>query len=150
MLREEGGTGDFSAAGEPRSLQPHAGASEARGTVGVTGEHQSAHGLPQAVGRTVPGYDPRAALTTLEERVTHTGMDAHWKRAFQQMRREGRTTATAQEIYDTVSTSIQRAPNLSQQAKNTLRLRLQDEMFVELGMRPGDAFPLPYRNIRPP
>jgi hypothetical protein len=148
MLEEEGGTG-LTAAGEPMTMQPHGGARQARQTVGVTGEHQSAHGLPRSVGRDIPGYDPNAALTTLEERVLHAGIDQYWKEAFQAMRREGRTMASAKEIYDVVSESIQRAPNLSQGLKDTMKLRLHDEMFTELGLGYGNQLTLPYPNIRP-
>jgi hypothetical protein len=149
-IKQEGGTADVRAAGEPFTMQPHGGARQARQTVGVSGQsHQSAHGLPRSVGRGMPGYDPRAALTTLEQTGIHTGMDAYWKAEFQAMRRSGRTTATAQEIYNTVAESIQRAPGLSQTYKDALKLRLQDEMFVEFGLNSADVLPLPYPNILP-
>lgn len=148
MLKEEG-EGEFKAAGEPVTMQPHGGASEARATLGVTGEHQSMHGLPRSVGKHMPGYDPEAALTTLGERESHTVMDQPWKNAFQNMRRQGRTTASAQEIYDEVAGSIRQSPDLSGEMKNTLTLRLHDEMFVEYGLAPGQQMRLPYPNIKP-
>lgn len=65
------------------------------------------------------------------------------------MRRLGRTTATAQEIYNSLAESIRRAPDLSQGIKDSLKARLQDEMFVEYGLGPGDVLPLPYPDIPP-
>lgn len=147
MLRDEGAT-DFTAAGEPVTMQPHGGASRARATLGVTGEQQSMHGLPRAVGRHLPGYDPDAALTTLGERTLHTELDQPWKDAFQNFRRQGRTTASGQEIYDAVAGSIEQSA-LSPGLKQTLKLRLQDEMFVEYGLGHTQQLTLPYRNIRP-
>jgi hypothetical protein len=148
MIEEEGAT-EFKAAGEPVTMQPHGGASEARQTLGVSGEHQSMHGLPRSVGKHMPGYDPEAALTTLGEREMHTAMDRPWKDAFQDMRRQGRTTARAQEVYDAVADSIRRSPQLSADLKNTMTIRLHDEMFVEYGLAPGQQLRLPYPNIKP-
>ena len=107
------------------------------------------HGLPRSVGKHMPGYDPEAALTTLGERESHTVMDQPWKDAFQNMRRQGRTTASAQEIYDEVAGSIRQSPDLSAEMKETLTLRLRDEMFVEYGLAPGQQMRLPYPNIKP-
>jgi hypothetical protein len=146
MLDEETENAGFHAMGEPVSMQPHSGARRARQIVGVGSNHESAHNLAQSVGRGVPGYNPSAALTTLQERAVHRGMDQYWKEAFQRMRQEGRSTASAQEIYDTLSDSI-RHSSLPVESQNTLIRRLQDEMFVEFGMRPGEQYPLPYPNI---
>ena len=107
------------------------------------------HEAPQSVMKSVSGYNPDDALTKLGERSLHSGMDAYWKQTFQDMRRAGRTTATAKEIYDVVAESIRRAPVLPQGDKNSLVLRLQDEMFVEYGLKPADVLPLPYPNIKP-
>ncbi len=147
MLNEEGGT-EFKAAGEPVTMQPHGGASEAREMLGVTGEHQSMHGLPRSVGKHLPDYDPNAALTILGERNLHTAMDQPWKDAFQNMRRQGRTTASAEEVFDAVANSIRQSPHLSENLKKTLTARLHEEMFVEYGLR-GQQLTLPYPNIKP-
>jgi hypothetical protein len=147
MLSEEGSSGVR--AGEPITMHPHGGAREAREMLDVTGEFQSAHGLPQSIGRSIPGYNPLDALATIHQRAAHSGMDQYWKEAFQQMRREGRTSATAQEIYDAVAESYRRSPDLAPGMAETFALRLQDEMFVEYGLRAADEIPLPYPNIRP-
>lgn len=131
------------------SMQPHGAASRAREALGVSGESQSMHGLPQAIGRSVPGYNPRAALTTLGERALHAELDQPWKVAFQAMRRAGRTTASGQEIYDAVANSIDGSQELSAGLKETMKLRLYDEMFIEFGMQPSAQYQLPYPNIPP-
>ena len=148
MLSQEGATGPV-VSGDPVTMVPHAGAREARDMLGLTGQHQSAHGFPQSVGAGLPGYNPRHALTTLHQRAIHSGMDAQWKAAFQALRRQGRTTASAQEVYDAVAQSIRASPDLPAGMADTLALRLYDEMFVELGLAPGTQLPLPYPNITP-
>jgi hypothetical protein len=57
------------------------------------------------------------------------------------MRRQGRPMATATEIYDIVSESIQPSSQLTQGIKDTMKLRLFDEMFVELGLKVSDLLP---------
>ena len=144
----EGGTGPIRSS-DPFTMIPHAGAAEARGMLGLSGsQYQSAHELPQAVGASWGAYNPRAALTTLQERSVHTAMDAFWKSAFQQLRRQGRTTTTAQEVFDIVAESIRRAPFEAGYAESMV-FRLHDEMFVEFGLSPTTQLTLPYPNIRP-
>lgn len=148
-LNKESSNSKFEAAGEPVSLQPHSAASRARELLGVTGEHQSAHGLTQAVGRSIPWYSPGAALTLLLERSVHSGMDRYFNEAFIAMRQAGRTNASAAEIYAVIAESIQRSPDLPSTLKETLKLRLSDEMFVDLGLPSGFQITLPNPNIKP-
>ncbi|HEX9367675.1 MAG TPA: DUF4157 domain-containing protein [Vicinamibacterales bacterium] len=147
LLEEEGG--GVPRSGEPVSLQPHRAAGQARQQLGVTGQTQSAHGLPQSIGRGIPGYDAEAALTILEARAIHRGMDGPWKQAFMAFRRSGRTTASGQEIYDAVAGSFRSAQGLPAGVGDTLAARLQDEMFVEFGLSPTAQYTLPYPNIHP-
>ncbi len=148
LLQEEGSTGATS--GAPVTMQPHGGAREARQLLGVTGdEAQSMHGLPRSVGKHMSGYDPNAALTTLGEKAMHTELDQPWKDAFQAMRRDGMTRASAQEVYDAVAGSIDSSTELSPGMKDTLKFRLFDEMFVEYGLQPEDQMTLPYPNVKP-
>jgi hypothetical protein len=148
LLQEEGSTGATS--GEPVTMQPHGGAREARQLMGVTGdEAQSMHGLPRSVGKHMSDYDPNAALTTLGEKAMHTELDQPWKDAFQAMRRDGMTRASAQEVYDAVAGSIDSSTELSPGMKDTLKFRLFDEMFVEYGLQPENEMTLPYPNIKP-
>jgi hypothetical protein len=147
MVRQEGG-GPVRPTGEPVELLPYARARQTRQALGLGPDVEAAHGLPRAVGRGVPGYDPKAAVTTLQQRVLHTELDRPMKDAFQTMRRQGATTATGQQIFDTVADSIRRSP-LSPQVSESLIARLSDEMWVEFGMSPGTQYPLPYPNIGP-
>jgi hypothetical protein len=148
MLQGEGAAGPVQSGG-PVTMQPHSAAREARDLLGVSGaDVHSAHGFPQSTGAGLPGYNPRTALTTLQERAVHTAMDAFWKDAFQNLRRQGRTTASAQEIFDAVADSIGRAPFDAEYAGSLIQ-RLSDEMFVELGLQSNTQLPLPYPNIGP-
>lgn len=110
---------------------------------------QAMHGLPRSVGKDVPGYSPRSALTTFGDPTLHAELDQPWKDAFQDMRRRGREKASAQEIYDAVADGIDRSTRLAPGLKSTLKLRLHDEMFVEFGLQPAQQLTLPYRNIKP-
>jgi hypothetical protein len=144
--RGEGAT-EVVPAGERIEMQAHGAASQLRAHYGLPGEHQSMHGLPRSAARDLPGYDPKASLTTFGERDLHAGLDAPWKQAFQQMRRQGQTSITAQEVYDAVANSIDQSPNLSAGMKSSLKLRLSDEMFVEYGLARNQTLRLPYPNI---
>ena len=130
-------------------MQPHSAASRSRKLQGLTGQNESAHGLPRSVGKHLPGYKPEAALTTLHDKVAHTELDQPWKTGFQEMRRQGRTTATGQEVYDVVADSIDRSTTMSPGLKETMKLRLHDELFVEYGIDPAQSMTLPYPNIPP-
>jgi hypothetical protein len=140
----------MTSAGDPVRLQPHGSASTARKALGQSGKQvQSAHGAPQSVMKKVPGYSPRTALTKLMDKASHSGMDAYWKRTFRSMRAAGRQRATAQEIFDVVAESINRAPSLAAGEKSSLIARLTDEMFMESGLTPTDMLDLPYPNVQP-
>jgi hypothetical protein len=82
-------------------------------------------------------------------RALHTQMDQPWKDAVQNRRRQGRTTASAQEIYEATADTIQRSPQRSPGVKETMQRRLHDEMFIEYGLQRGQQMTLPYPNIRP-
>jgi hypothetical protein len=150
MLRGEGAQGRFEAVGGLASLSPHALAPEARKALKVAGQgYQSVHLLPQAVGRGVPGYSARAALTVQLPEHVHRVLDQPWKDAFQALRRGGRTHASGEEIYQAVASAIEQSPHLSRGEKGFLMRRLLDEMFVEFGMTGKALYVLPYQNIMP-
>jgi hypothetical protein len=146
MVKDE--TGAKAVAGEPLQLHPYSAGTDVRKTLQPPVPTESAHGVPRSVGRGVEGYDPRAALTTLEDKATHHGLDQGWKTDFQDMRRAGRTEATGQEIYDTLAKSIDQS-TLTDGAKDAMKQRLQSEMFSDLGMSQSAKYPLPYPNIPP-
>ncbi|MCX5357753.1 DUF4157 domain-containing protein [Streptomyces sp. NBC_00124] len=143
--RSEGSQGV--SAGERLEMQAHGAASEIRARYGLTGDHQSMHGLPRSTARDLPGYDPKASLTVLGERELHAGVDQGWKEAFQQMRRQGRVDVTAGEVFEEVAKSIDGSPQLSAGTKRSMILRLWDEMFKEYALKEHQLLRLPYPNI---
>ncbi|MGC2635540.1 MAG: DUF4157 domain-containing protein, partial [Acidobacteriaceae bacterium] len=140
--------------GEPKkvdlAVQPHGSAPTVRDELGVTGsDAQSAHVGPTSGLRDVPGYSRSGAETTLLDPKTHAAFDSYWKDWAQAMRRAGNTTCTAGELFDVMLEAIERIPGLSPQTKGTLSWRLQQEMFIELGLKPDTVIKLPYPNIKP-
>jgi uncharacterized protein DUF4157 len=137
--------------GDLVELGPHGAASRNRRVLGVSGKDvQSAHFVPQAVGRKLAGYNPDHALTRLMGRADHASMDLYWKQQFQAMRAAGRTDAVAEEYFDIISESINRAPNISAGEKSSYIAHLKDELFMQLGLKPTELIELPYPNIKPP
>ena len=125
-------------------LQEHGAARAIRGDAGVSGRDvQSMHLAPQAAMKGVPGYDPREALTAFGKTDDHRSIDAHWRAEFQTRANQGQTTITAQDLFDTVSDSI-RQGTFSDAEKQSLILRLQDELFVDRGLAPNSQLRLPY------
>ncbi len=125
-------------------LQEHGAARAIRGDAGVSGcDVQSMHLAPQAAMKGVPGYDPREALTVFGKTDDHRSIDAHWKAEFQRRADQGQTTITAQDLFETVSGSV-RQGNFSDAEKQSLILRLQDELFVDRGLAPNTQLRLPY------
>jgi len=141
--------GGFEHAGDMIQLGPHGAASRNRQEIGVSGKDvESAHLLAQAVGKKVVGYNADHALTRLLKKSAHAGMDALWKADFRAMRAAGKTTATAQEVFDTVANAIQKAPEIEPGEKMSLIAALTDEMFMQHGLKPDDLLDLPYPNIK--
>ena len=141
--------GGFEHAGDMLQLGPHGAASRNRQEIGVSGKDvESGHLLPQAVGKKVVGYHADHALTRLLKKSAHASMDAPWKADFKAMRAAGKTTATAQEVFDTVANAIQKAPEIEPGEKMSLIAALTDEMFMQHGLKPDDLLDLPYPNIK--
>lgn len=141
--------GGFEHAGDMLQLGPHGAASRNRQEIGVSGKDvESGHLLSQAVGKKVVGYNADHALTRLLKKSAHAGMDASWKADFKAMRAAGKTTATVQEVFDTIANSIQKAPEIEPGEKMSLIAALTDEMFMQHGLKPNDLLDLPYPNIK--
>ena len=131
--------------GSRQELTSHADASYNRSQLGVSGKDvQSAHMAPQSAMRNTPGYNPRAALTSLQDTAVHTSIDAYWKSTFQSLAATGKTEITAQELFDTVAKSIELGEGLSDADKSSLTARLSDELFIEYGLTPQSNVRLPY------
>ena len=105
---------------------------------------EGTHYLPQSVGKKLPGeYSAADALVTLTERTTHTPMDQPFKDAFRTLRAQGQQKATGRWIFDQVANGIRRTPGMSAREKASRVGRLDQEMFVELEMKPGDEYSIP-------
>jgi hypothetical protein len=131
--------------GELIELVPYGGATRARQARGLSGRRvEAGHGTPRAAMRGVASYDPDVALTRLLGRDVHLSIDRYWKQEARRLVREGRTTWTAQEMFDTLAQSIRRSPLLSDAEKLSHIARLQDEIFVEMALRRADLVRLPY------
>ncbi|MBK6958410.1 MAG: DUF4157 domain-containing protein [Nitrosomonas sp.] len=124
--------------------QSHHDASRNRDALGVKGsDFQSTHGAPRSALRDVPGYDPEAALTQLMAKGSHTEMDSYWKSYARAQVSKGNKTWTVGEMFDVVSESIKRTPNMEESEKFTLIRRFKDEL-LELGLKNSDQLRLPW------
>jgi hypothetical protein len=141
--------GEMKPDGDRIELGPHGAGTKNRAARSQSGRDvQSAHTLPQSVGRGIAGYNADHALTRLMGRAEHAGMDLYWKQQFQAMRAAGKTQATAQEIFDIVAESIRRAPDVPAGEKSSLIARLSDEMFMDFELKQSDMLDIPYANIK--
>jgi hypothetical protein len=108
---------------------------------------EGAHSMPQAFGKKLPKgfkYDEGDALVILTpKKPTHTLMDQPWKDAFNDIRKSGAKQASAQQVFDIVADGIRRTPGMAESEKATRIARLHDEMFVELGLVPGQRYDVP-------
>jgi hypothetical protein len=107
---------------------------------------EGAHSMPQSFGNKLPKeykYDPDDALVILTDKPTHTAMDQPWKDAFNDIRKSGNKEATAQKVFDAVADGIRRTPGMTESEKAARIARLHDEMFVELGLVPGQPYDVP-------
>lgn len=120
-------------------LQSHSTSGKVRVETGKTGT-ESAHVLPQAVGKLISGYSHDKALTTLLPRATHQAFDRGWVPQWNSAVKSGREI-TAQQVYTMVSNAIRGVPDtmLSAEAKGNLEWRLHLEMYGELGLRPDQV-----------
>ena len=120
-------------------LQSHGRAPSVRGRLGLGGAaFESAHIMPQAVGRLLKGYSPGRALTALLPRATHRSFDQGWVSAWNAAIRSGQRI-TAGDMHTMLVAAIDRVPNtmLSPAAKGTLSWRVHMEMFGERGLNPS-------------
>ncbi|HEY7269446.1 MAG TPA: DUF4157 domain-containing protein [Dehalococcoidia bacterium] len=107
---------------------------------------EGAHSMPQSFGNKLPKgvkYDADDALVILTDKPIHTAMDQPWKDAFNAIRKSGVKQATAQQVFDAVADGIRRTPGMAESEKAARIARLHDEMFVELGLVPGQRYDVP-------
>ncbi|MCL4298047.1 MAG: hypothetical protein KJ077_20055 [Anaerolineae bacterium] len=131
--------------GEPLELLGHGTARRGRQVRGQSGRQvESTHFAPQSAMRGLASYDPNAALTRLLPRRVHRSMDRFWQERARQLVNQGRTSWTAQEMFEAVAESIRRTPELSDGEKISHIQRLSDEIFVEYGLHTADLVRLPF------
>ena len=124
-------------------LTSHAQSAAAKAERGLSNT-QSAHTSARAAMRSVRGYDPRAALTRLLDKVTHRGFDDYWKAAFRQMAKSGQKTISVADYYRVMVEAIKNNPHFrAGEAKSMVEL-LKDELFVQNGLKETDKIRLPY------
>lgn len=119
-------------------MQRHNRAGVVRTILGMAGDlWESAHVVPQAVGKLIPNYSPGKALTTLLPVGTHKAFDKAWVPIWNARIAAG-TKITAGEVNALVGAAIDQIPAsmLSPAAKGTLRWRLFAELFGELKLTP--------------
>jgi hypothetical protein len=131
--------------GEPIELLGHGTASRARAARQLSGrQFESAHGAARSALGNLPDYDPNAALTRLLPRTVHRNMDRFWQQEARRLVAQGRTSWTAQEMFDATAASIRRTAGLSPDEQFSHIQRLADEVFIEWGLLPGDPVRLPF------
>jgi RHS repeat-associated protein len=136
---------EFKAEGTLEKFQPHANAPEVRAANNLSGsQFQSMHMFPQSAGEGLPQYSPSQALTRIGERPIHASLDSGWLSDARALAATGQTEMPASSLYQSVAGSFQQSPLLTQMEKNSLMLRLSDEMFVELGLQPTSPVRVPY------
>ncbi|HET8635859.1 MAG TPA: DUF4157 domain-containing protein [Acidobacteriaceae bacterium] len=134
----------------PLAVQSHGSAPTVRSELGVTGaEAQSAHIGPTSALEGAKGYSRGKASTTLLDPLRHAAFDNYWKDWAMDLRRQGRTTCTAEELYNVMLDAIQQIPVTPQLTKDALAFRLELELFRDLGLKPDSVLDLPYPNIGP-
>lgn len=106
---------------------------------------QGAHVTPQSAAR---GYlDPNdlvARMMVTGKGHQHTVFDAHWQATFRQIRQAtGRTTTTAQEVFDVVSDAMCNSGAFSPAEAETMVQLLRSELFLTHGLSPNSPMRMP-------
>jgi hypothetical protein len=130
--------------GDLIELQPHRAADKARDEMGVSGQtHQSAHAGAQSALESVDDYNMKDMLTRVMDKAKHSEMDAGWKRELVPRGKGGETDVSVQELYESISRSIDAAQKLTAAEKESHKAHLSDELFTQLGLRPDDRVRMP-------
>lgn len=110
---------------------------------GVPHVLQSAHIVPQDVGKLIPGYKGRNALTVLLPPKAHAAFDSRWKAIWQAKKASG-DPIYVRDVRQMVDDAIQGIPDsaLPAAAREVMRQRLRFELhggpaFNGLGLKPS-------------
>jgi hypothetical protein len=139
--------------GPGAAAQEHYRAGAVREELGVSGRgegaQESAHIVPQAFIRQIPGYSTGLAKTVLLPKGVHDSLDSTWKEWAKSRRRAGETTTTIGEGYRVLLKAIDSARELSADRQSALQQILTQEMFSEQGLDQSREIALPYPNLSP-
>ena len=120
------------------------GYTDIRDKLGLTSEKmQSAHLAAQSMMREVFGWEAKDTITAGLPKDVHYAMDKGWKSEFSKMPLE-KTKITIQEGFDALARSIRDTPNLTEGQKDSLILRMWDEIFLEYRLDPTSTVRRPY------
>jgi Pre-toxin TG len=108
---------------------------------------QSAHTTPQAALRGLPHYDPGEMITRLlptGKGHTHTLFDQNWQREFAEISRQsGRTTTTAQELFDVVERAARKPGVFAPAEAESVVQLIHEDLFVRLNLNPDQVLRIP-------
>lgn len=134
--------------GERLDLAPYGSRQRQARHHGVHGQgtHEAMHPAPQSVLKNLPQYNPRHALTVLYDKDKHRAFDRMWKDDFNELRRQGRTDVTTQEVFDIVSRAIDESGSFEPGIAESMKHHLQDELFNQMGLSNDSLLRLPGYN----
>jgi hypothetical protein len=108
---------------------------------------QSAHTTPQSVLHRLPHYDPDEMITRIlptGRGHAHTLFDAFWQREFKEItERTGRTTTTAQELYEVIARAARESGAFSRAEAESVVGLAYDDLFRQLGLLPNQELRMP-------
>jgi hypothetical protein len=107
---------------------------------------ESAHNVPQAVGKYIPGYNPDKALTNNFPHSVHRlfdfGVDGKggWQKTWDLLKRSGQPV-TASDIQKMLNTAVDQIPeqSLSLKAKGTLKWQIELELYSTHKLDPSSV-----------
>jgi RHS repeat-associated protein len=129
-------------------FQSHSTAASVRAELGLktanwSAGFESAHMVPQAVGAFMPGYSPSKAVTALLPEELHNMLDRNWINSWNELRRSG-NAVTARDVQLMLEAAVEQLPapsptqyGLTGAAKDTLKSRIAQELYSELGLKPS-------------
>jgi hypothetical protein len=123
----------------------HATARSVRKRFSLTGaDVQSAHVLPQAIGKLVPGYSPGKAITFLLPPDVHAAFDRGWIPVWERAKASP-AGVTAQDAYSMIRGAIHNVPDtlMTPNMKGSLEMQLGHEMFSTMGLSPDSYIVAP-------
>lgn len=106
---------------------------------------QGAHVSARAAMRTVPAYDPKAAIVRLLDKVTHRGFDDYWKDVFFKMAKaSGETKILVSDYLNVMRDAIGNNPYFTNEEARSMYELLKSEVHTSYGLKPTDTVRLPY------